>query len=164
MMPGSGARHGRKMKIKQILGALLLGVLALPALAESNIAGALPQATRVMPRHVYEDRSQARDVVVPPGYRPVWEDDRLNPQRGITTLKPTGPGRYGAVPGGYKPAWDDGRLNPNRGQGTQLGDAQSAYIWSRTVPRVLRPAAAPQWLYDGPTPRKQQKTPLWETR
>ncbi|MEP3333702.1 hypothetical protein [Sedimentitalea sp.] len=151
-----------------ILRALIMGVglsgTTAPALADSDVVATLPQNTRVVPFHVYEDRQQARDVVVPYGYRRVWDDDRLNPQRGITTLKPTNSGTYAAVPPGYKSAWNDNRLNPNRGRGTAHGDVQSDQVWSQTVPRVLMPVAAPQRLYDGPTPRRQQKTPIWETR
>lgn len=156
------------MNAHHILGAMILSVglggIAAPALAEGDVVATLPQNTRVIPYHVYEDRQQARDVVVPRGYRSVWDDDRLNPQRGITTLKPTTSGTHAVVPPGYKSAWNDNRLNPNRGQGTVQGAAQSDRVWSQTVPRVLMPVAAPQPLYDGLTPRKEQKTPLWETR
>lgn len=42
---------------------------------------------RVAPRHVYEQQLAARDgVSVPPGYAPIWEDDRLNPQRAHQTF------------------------------------------------------------------------------
>jgi cell division protein FtsN len=38
---------------------------------------------RILPRQVFEAvPATSRDVKVPAGYRPVWEDDRLNPQRG----------------------------------------------------------------------------------
>ncbi len=53
------------------------------------------------------------------------------------------------IPEGYKPAWSDGRLNPNRAQGTAVGEAQMASIWTNTVPRkaivpaVRTTAAAP---------------------
>lgn len=140
-----------------------LGGVAAPVSAEGNVVAALPQNTRVLPYHVYEERQQARDVIVPRGYKAVWDDGRLNPQRGITTLKPTGTGAYAVVPRGYKSAWSDNRLNPNRGQGTPRGDALSDRVWSQTVPRVLAPVAPPQRLYGGPTPRKAQKTRTWET-
>ncbi|MDU9003988.1 hypothetical protein [Sedimentitalea todarodis] len=155
------------MNVYHILGATIIamgGLVGGAAPVVADVVKMLPQNTRVVPYHVYEDRQQARDVVTPRGYRRVWDDDRLNPQRGITTLKPTGSGAYAVVPPGYKPAWNDNRLNPTRGQGTAFGAAQTDRVWRQTVPRVPMPVAAPQRLYDGPTPRKQQKTPLWETR
>ncbi|MEY8827341.1 hypothetical protein AB9K34_02815 [Sedimentitalea sp. XS_ASV28] len=155
------------MNAHHLLAAMILSVglggVSSFASAEGDVAPALPQTTRVLPYHIYEERQQARDVTVPHGYKPVWHDGRLNPQRGITTLKPTGTGTHAFVPRGYKAAWTDGRLNPNRGQGTARGDAQSDQVWSQTVPRLLVPAAPPPQLYGGPTPRKQQKTRFWET-
>ncbi|WP_299655972.1 SPOR domain-containing protein [uncultured Tateyamaria sp.] len=50
---------------------------------EARIAG--PQ-TRVVPRHVFENRSLKRPSKVPEGYVPVWEDDRLNPRRAEQSL------------------------------------------------------------------------------
>lgn len=41
----------------------------------------------VVPRHVYEEQQAARIVTpVPQGYRPAWNDDRLNPRRAHQTL------------------------------------------------------------------------------
>ncbi|MDA7424937.1 SPOR domain-containing protein [Thalassococcus lentus] len=38
--------------------------------------------TRIVPRHVYEQRTlTAKTTYVPEGYRPAWDDDRLNPHR-----------------------------------------------------------------------------------
>ncbi|MEN9060769.1 SPOR domain-containing protein [Ponticoccus litoralis] len=45
----------------------------------------LPGDTRIVPRHVYESRDVS-DNVVPAGYRPAWEDGRLNPYRAYMTL------------------------------------------------------------------------------
>jgi hypothetical protein len=42
--------------------------------------------TRVVPRHVYVEQAKTRGITVPPGYKPVWEDDRLNPYRAHQTL------------------------------------------------------------------------------
>ncbi|MCR8826199.1 SPOR domain-containing protein [Pseudosulfitobacter koreensis] len=42
--------------------------------------------TRVVPKHVYVDRLNTRNIPVPNGYRRAWEDDRLNPNRAEQTL------------------------------------------------------------------------------
>lgn len=44
-----------------------------------------PQA-RIVPKHVWEARSEVPPVV-PPGYRPAWEDDRLNRYRAWQTVE-----------------------------------------------------------------------------
>ncbi|NNE51667.1 MAG: SPOR domain-containing protein [Sulfitobacter sp.] len=45
--------------------------------------------TRIVPRHVAQKRVNTRNgsVRVPPGYRRVWEDGRLNPKRAEQTLR-----------------------------------------------------------------------------
>ena len=48
--------------------------------------GTLPGDTRIVPRHVYENRVQLSGGV-PGGYRPAWEDDRLNPYRAWQTVE-----------------------------------------------------------------------------
>ena len=46
-----------------------------------------PQATRVAPRHVYENQlASNHGISVPEGYKPVWDDDRLNPRRAHQTF------------------------------------------------------------------------------
>jgi len=44
------------------------------------------QQTRVVPRHVYDNRRSDTVTQPPKGYRAVWEDDRLNPKRAEQTL------------------------------------------------------------------------------
>lgn len=40
---------------------------------------------RIVPRHIYEKQQAAHDVQIPEGYRPLWQDDRLNPKRAHAT-------------------------------------------------------------------------------
>lgn len=47
----------------------------------------VPWGTRVVPRHVYDNRRSATRFKVPRGYSTVWEDDRLNPRRVEQTLE-----------------------------------------------------------------------------
>lgn len=42
--------------------------------------------TRIVPKHVAENRVNTRNVAVPHGYRKVWDDDRLNPYRAEQNL------------------------------------------------------------------------------
>ncbi|WP_299296493.1 SPOR domain-containing protein [uncultured Tateyamaria sp.] len=51
--------------------------------AQSGTVG--PQ-TRVVPRQVFDARQPDNAYRVPKGYRPVWEDDRLNPRRAEQSL------------------------------------------------------------------------------
>lgn len=86
--------------------------------------------------HVQESRRNTVVHNVPKGYRPVWEDGRLNPNRAtwnVGTARRSVP----LVPKGYKAGWGDGRLNLSRGKVTATGDAQSGAIWTNTVPRRL---------------------------
>lgn len=41
---------------------------------------------RIVPRHVAINRINTRNVKVPPGYNPAWQDDRLNPHRAEQNL------------------------------------------------------------------------------
>jgi hypothetical protein len=43
-------------------------------------------ATRVAPKHVVVNRQNTQQLPIPQGYRPVWDDDRLNPQRAEQSL------------------------------------------------------------------------------
>jgi len=52
----------------------------------ATIPGAVGPRTRVVPHHIYEASNAQVSFPVPKGYRPVWEDDRLNPRRAEQSL------------------------------------------------------------------------------
>jgi hypothetical protein len=120
--------------------------LAQPAGSTQVASASLPQATRVVPRQVYENRQNTTDVIVPAGFRPVWDDDRLNQHRAERTLAPAVLRTGQAVPAGFRRVErKDDRLNPRRDVRTAAGDAQTDMIWAQTLPRTLTPAIpAPQ--------------------
>lgn len=98
--------------------------------------------TRIVPRHVYENRQNAANVQVAEGYQNVWKDDRLNPRRAERTSARAVYHLQSQTPSGYKPAWDDDRLNTARTNiaptsETAAGDAQTNQIWTQTLPRRL---------------------------
>ena len=96
----------------------------------------LPETTRVVRRHVYESRQNTQNVKVPHGYKSVWTDDRLNPNRTIRTLKPTNANEQPVLPRGYQQAWKDDRLNSRRAVSSR-GEAAMNEIWTQTLPRQL---------------------------
>lgn len=60
---------------------------AMPADGTGQLTGQLTGQTRVAPRHVAAMQAQSADLTTPPpGYRTVWEDDRLNTRRAHQTL------------------------------------------------------------------------------
>lgn len=114
--------------------------------------GAAASGTRVVPRHVYDNRQNTQNVAVPEGYRTVWQDDRLNPHRAERTLAPYQPRQGVTVPDGYRMAWSDGRLNSRRG-GSAAGDSQTGHIWSDTVPRKLNHVPTDRRVVQNPNPQ-----------
>ncbi|MCL6284059.1 SPOR domain-containing protein [Ruegeria sp. 2012CJ41-6] len=113
----------------------------------------LKPGTRIVPRHVYDNRRNTTGQYVPRGYRRVWDDDRLNTNRAeITIARAVAVTRQTyKVPRGYRyVARQDDRLNPRRGLRTPAGDAQTDRIWQRTVPRKLVELPTDRPVYDLP--------------
>ncbi len=50
------------------------------------VTGGMKSGTRIVPKHVYQNRINTRNGPIPKGYQPAWEDDRLNPRRAEQTL------------------------------------------------------------------------------
>ena len=109
---------------------------AAPATEPTAVAELTPD-TRVVRRHVHDNRQNTNNFRVPKGYRSAWSDGRLNPARSEHTLAPSLARRNPPAPKGYVRAWEDDRLNARRGMTTAAGDAQSDAIWTRTLPRKL---------------------------
>lgn len=109
-----------------------------PAAAAPQSSVALTPSNRVVQTHIYQDRRLSNSFQVPQGYRQVWTDGRLNPQRAVRTVRPAVVNSAAEVPPGYLLVErGDGRLNPMRGLRTPQGDAQMARIWTDSVPRKL---------------------------
>lgn len=105
---------------------------------DQNSSLNLTPNTRLLPTHVYQERRLSEGLQVPEGYRPVWEDDRLNPRRAERTLTAATPNGQTAVPPGYvRVERDDNRMNPMRGVRSAAGDAQMAEVWTDGLPRKL---------------------------
>lgn len=121
----------------------------------------LPESTRIVPRHVYDNRRNTTNVAVPPGYRPVWDDDRLNPRRAERTLAPTVAQVPARVPKGYRPVWNDDRLNPARGRTTAAGDAATGAIWTDDLPRELREVPTDRQVIRVSSDARQGRSPYW---
>lgn len=62
------------------------GIAPAASTARTAPAATVRGQTRVLPKHVYVDRLNTRNIPVPNGYLRAWEDDRLNPNRAEQTL------------------------------------------------------------------------------
>lgn len=124
----------------------------------------LPQGTRVIPRHVHDNRQNTTNVRIPRGYRAVWQDERLNSERAVMTLRPSVAHPEGRLPAGYIRAWDDNRLNPKRGLGNLRGEEQANRIWTQTVPRTLVHVPTNGRIATWSEPRQDRYPPFWKPR
>lgn len=94
--------------------------------------------TRIVQKHIYEERRLSNNFTVPDGFRPVWKDGRLNPRRAERTPRAAVINGAPMVPAGYvRVSRDDGRLNPARGPRGEQASDPSDRIWTRDVPRKL---------------------------
>jgi hypothetical protein len=85
---GSSAQAAAAPKVT-VLGASTTRAPAASAsgvLPQDTATSELPPNTRVLPRHLYEQRKALGPVKTPRGYRPAWSDGRLNPRRAEQTL------------------------------------------------------------------------------
>ncbi len=104
--------------------------------AQGGVLTTLTSNTRILPAHLYQERLQAADLRVPDGYKPAWEDGRLNTRRAEQTIRLTVIDPLPEVPAGYARVNEEAdHMNPMRGIGTDAGDAQMAQIWSNSLPR-----------------------------
>ncbi len=134
-------------------GAASTGTYRTVGTATTGSAATVSSSTRVVPRHVYDNRQNTQNVTVPNGFATVWEDGRLNPNRAERTLAPARPTDSTMVPQGYRVAWEDGRLNPSRGVTTAPGNAQTQQVWTNTVPRTLQKVPTDRQVIQNPNPQ-----------
>lgn len=66
-----------------VVNPSVVGTLVTPGTAPSK---GVSQSARILPKHLYEERANRSEVKTPKGYRPAWQDDRLNPRRAEQNL------------------------------------------------------------------------------
>ena len=78
----------------QAAGSAAPRIAAVPSAAASGSADSTryddfwAPNTRIVQQHIYQDRRLSNSFAVPEGYRPVWNDGRLNPRRAERTHTP----------------------------------------------------------------------------
>lgn len=55
--------------------------------AQTDDTTGISPETRILPKHLYERRRTLKPVKTPKGYRPAWQDGRMNPRRAEGTLR-----------------------------------------------------------------------------
>lgn len=88
----SAVECGRAIMPGRVVGQsarIVRGSSAVRTAQPRRVAAAAPltASTVAIPKHLYKTPAErGTDLGVPAGYKPIWEDDRLNPARGIGTL------------------------------------------------------------------------------
>lgn len=123
------------------LARIVGGLACVAMLAGGASAQALgPGGAVIVPVTPSPDATFVPSGIVSPNYLSV-EPQQVYVRRAGRVLVPAARGTFsvGTPPPGYRSAFDGERENPLRGPRTLQGDYQTDGIWTRTVPRKLRP-------------------------
>ena len=77
----------RKTKAKPAKVAKAVSAKKTGGLGKAVPSNELAGSTRVVPLHVFRERANRGEMVVPKGYRKAWDDDRLNRRRAEGSLR-----------------------------------------------------------------------------
>ncbi|WP_223422387.1 SPOR domain-containing protein [Tateyamaria pelophila] len=84
--PGSPRTASTRQAADPVVVPTTRKAAAAPGAPADASQTAITGHTRVLPKHLYENRPREK-TIIPKGYRPAWDDDRLNPRRAEQTLE-----------------------------------------------------------------------------